>query len=151
MGTKHAILLALGLTLTQASFGASSPARVQPQTGSAQAGSRRHLHLPLVGRASWYGHAFQGKQTASGEPYNMYEMTAASKTLPLGSYAKVTNLRNRRWVLVRINDRGPYVGNRVLDLSYGAAKALSLTGTGVERVAIQPLPETQTAALLDTQ
>ena len=108
--------------------------------------------MPIIGKASWYGHDFQGKKTASGERYNMYEMTAASKTLPLGTYAKVTNLKNQRWVLVKINDRGPYVGNRVLDLSYSAAKALNLAKAGVDKVAIQPLTdsETQTVAMLDT-
>jgi rare lipoprotein A (peptidoglycan hydrolase) len=156
MGSKHAILLAAGVLWTSAGFGASDPARVQPHTGSAQAGEaaapKHRFRWPIIGRASWYGHDFQGKKTASGERYNMYEMTAASKTLPLGSYAKVTNLKNRRWVLVKINDRGPYVGDRILDLSYSAAKALSLTKQGVEKVAIQPLAESETStmAMLET-
>src|SRR5246127_5955562 len=77
-----------------------------------------------VGTASWYGSYFQGMETASGEPYNMYDMTAAHPTLPLGSFVKVTNLRNGRAVVVRVNDRGPVVDGRIIDLSYAAARAL---------------------------
>jgi rare lipoprotein A len=92
------------------------------------------------GIASWYGPGFQGRKTANGEIFNMYEMTAAHKTLPIPSYAQVTNLRNNKTVIVRINDRGPYVGNRVLDLSYAAAKTIGIKGTGkVEIKAITPL------------
>src|SRR5271169_4846229 len=75
-----------------------------------------------VGTASWYGEYFDGKPTASGEPYDMYDMTAAHLTLPMGSYVKVTNLRNGRAVVVRVNDRGPIVPGRIIDLSYGAAQ-----------------------------
>lgn len=94
------------------------------------------------GLASWYGPGFHGKKTATGEVFNMYEMTAAHKTLPIPSYAEVTNLKNHKSVIVRINDRGPYVNNRVLDLSYAAAKKIGLhsQGTGkVEIKAISPL------------
>ena len=77
-----------------------------------------------VGTASWYGETFQGKPTASGEPYEMYDMTAAHLSLPMGSYVKVTNLRNGKAVIVRVNDRGPVVPGRIIDLSYGAAQAL---------------------------
>jgi peptidoglycan lytic transglycosylase len=87
--------------------------------------------------ASWYGAEFHGKRTASGERFNMYAMTAAHKTLPLSSYAEVTNLKNHRSVIVRINDRGPYHGKRALDLSYAAAKELGIRGTG--SVQITPL------------
>jgi rare lipoprotein A len=87
--------------------------------------------------ASWYGADFHGKRTANGERFNMYAMTAAHKTLPLSSYAQVTNLKNHRSVIVRINDRGPYHGKRAMDLSYAAAKQLGITGTG--SVQIKPL------------
>jgi rare lipoprotein A len=87
--------------------------------------------------ASWYGPKFHGKRTANGERFNMYAMTAAHKTLPLSSYAEVTNLKNHRSVIVRINDRGPYHGNRAIDLSYAAAKQLGIKGTG--SVQITPL------------
>jgi rare lipoprotein A len=87
-----------------------------------------------VGTASWYGHNFQGKSTASGEPYDMYDMTAAHLTLPMGSYVKVTNLRNGKAVIVRVNDRGPIVPGRIIDLSYGAAQALQMKAHGLQRV-----------------
>jgi rare lipoprotein A len=87
-----------------------------------------------VGTASWYGENFEGKPTASGEPYNMYEMTAAHLTLPMGSYVKVTNLRNNKAVVVRVNDRGPIVPGRIIDLSYGAAQALQFRHKGLQRV-----------------
>lgn len=92
------------------------------------------------GIASWYGPGFHGRKTANGEIYNMYAMTAAHRTLPIPSYAEVTNLKTNKSVIVRINDRGPYVGNRVLDLSYAAAKKLGIQGVGkVEVKAITPL------------
>jgi rare lipoprotein A len=87
-----------------------------------------------VGTASWYGQIFHGKPTASGEPYDMYDMTAAHLTLPMGSYVKVTNLRNGRAVVVRVNDRGPIVPGRIIDLSYGAAQALQFKQRGLQRV-----------------
>ena len=77
-----------------------------------------------VGTASWYGENFHGKETASGERYNMFDMTAAHLSLPMGSYVRVTNLHNGRSVVVRINDRGPIVPGRIIDVSYGAAQAL---------------------------
>lgn len=90
---------------------------------------------------SWYGHKFHGRKTASGEKYNMYALTAAHKTLPLLSYAEVTNLKNHRSVIVRINDRGPFHGNRAMDISYAAAKELGIKGTG--SVKITPLRSAQ--------
>ena len=87
-----------------------------------------------VGTASWYGENFEGKPTASGEPYEMYDMTAAHLTLPIGSYVKVTNLRNGKSVVVRVNDRGPIVPGRIIDLSYGAAQALQIRHRGLQRV-----------------
>jgi rare lipoprotein A len=87
-----------------------------------------------VGTASWYGQIFEGKPTASGEPYDMYDMTAAHLTLPMGSYVRVTNLRNGRAVVVRVNDRGPIVPGRIIDLSYGAAQALQFKARGLQRV-----------------
>ena len=87
-----------------------------------------------VGKASWYGRIFQHKQTASGEPYDMDQLTAAHRTLPLGSWIKVTNLKNDRSVVVRINDRGPVLKNRIIDLSYSAAKMLGMGHDGVDPV-----------------
>jgi rare lipoprotein A len=100
------------------------------------------------GVASWYGDKFHGRATSSQEPYDMHAMTAAHKTLPLPTYVEVRNLRNNRSVIVRVNDRGPFVDNRIIDLSYSAAKELDLIrdGTGlVEVTAIsfdpQPAPD----------
>jgi rare lipoprotein A len=87
-----------------------------------------------IGTASWYGADFDGKPTASGEPYDMYDMTAAHLTLPLGTFVKVTNLRNGRAVVVKVNDRGPIVPGRIIDLSYGAAQALQFRKKGLQRV-----------------
>jgi rare lipoprotein A len=87
-----------------------------------------------VGTASWYGEYFVGKPTASGEPYDMYDMTAASLTIPLGTYVRVTNLRNGKAVVVRVNDRGPVVPGRIIDLSYQAAKTLQFKDRGLQRV-----------------
>jgi rare lipoprotein A len=87
-----------------------------------------------VGTASWYGEQFQGKQTASGEPFDMRDFTAAHPKLPLGTFVKVTNLRNGKAVVVRINDRGPVVDGRIIDLSYNAARALGFKERGLQTV-----------------
>ncbi len=89
-----------------------------------------------VGVASWYGPDFHGKKTANGEVYNMYDYTAAHKFLPFGTYVRVQNLDNGRWVVVRINDRGPFVKDRIIDLSYAAARAIGMIGPGTARVRI---------------
>ncbi|WP_225757515.1 septal ring lytic transglycosylase RlpA family protein [Cardiobacterium sp. Marseille-Q4385] len=91
------------------------------------------------GPASWYGNPFHGRKTANGETYNMNEMTAAHKELPLGTRVEVTNLSNGRKVVVRINDRGPFHGNRVLDLSRAAAQELGTLNAGVAQVQIRAL------------
>ena len=91
------------------------------------------------GVASWYGPDFHGKRTASGEGYDMYAMTAAHKTLPVPCYARVTNLSNGRSVIVRINDRGPFVGNRIIDLSYTAAARLDMLRNGTAFVEVRTL------------
>jgi len=91
------------------------------------------------GNASWYGKDFHGRRTANGEVYNMYGISAAHKTLPLGTRVRVTNRNNGRTVTVRINDRGPYVRGRIIDLSYGAAKALGMVDEGVVPVKVEIL------------
>ena len=100
-----------------------------------------------VGVASWYGEKFYGKKTANGETYNMYDMTAAHTTLPLPSVVKVTNLQNGKTVKVRVNDRGPFVGNRIIDLSKEAAKRLGFMNNGTAKVKVEFLPE-ETEAML---
>ncbi len=108
------------------------------------------------GIASWYGTKFHGRSTSSGEPYDMYAMTAAHKSLPLPTYVKVTNLRNGRSAIVKVNDRGPFHDNRLIDLSYAAATKLGILaeGTGLVEVraldpgapATQPQPQPQPPA-----
>ena len=102
-----------------------------------------------IGSASWYGKKFHGKETASGDDFNMFELTAAHRQLPLGTYVKVTNLHNGKWIIVRINDRGPYVGHRIMDLSYGAARMLDFH-KGVEKVRLD-LVESETVASTATK
>jgi rare lipoprotein A len=91
------------------------------------------------GIASWYGEEFQGSPTASGELYNMNALTAANRNLPLGTRVRVTNLRNRRSLVLRINDRGPFVRGRLLDVSRAAARLLGFVSSGKARVRIQVL------------
>jgi rare lipoprotein A len=107
-----------------------------------------HTGYSARGIASWYGSKFHGQRTSSGEAYDMYAMTAAHKTLPLPSYVRVTNLKNNRSVVVKVNDRGPFHDNRLIDLSYTAAWKLGITaeGTGlVEVMSIDPNAPTQSA------
>ena len=92
-----------------------------------------------TGRASWYGSQFHGRKTASGERFNMNAMTAAHRTLPFGTRVRVTNKRNGRSVVVRINDRGPFSGGRILDVSKAAANRLGLIATGTAPVTLQVL------------
>lgn len=106
------------------------------------------------GIASWYGTKFHGRRTSSGEPYDMHGMTAAHKTLPLPTYAEITNLQNGRKITVKINDRGPFHENRLIDLSYAAASKLGIlaTGTGLVKVrAITPGRTPQCGGCRDAQ
>ncbi len=104
------------------------------------------------GIASWYGKKFHGRKTSNGEIYNMYAMTAAHKTLPIPSYLQVTNLKNGKQVIVRVNDRGPFHEGRIIDLSYAAASKLGIASTGTGTVEIraiepgEPVPQTTTEA-----
>lgn len=91
------------------------------------------------GKASWYGKKFHGKKTSNGEIYNMYAISAAHKTLPLGTYVRVHNLANNKSIEVRINDRGPFIRGRIIDLSYAAAKELEVVGPGTAPVEIVAL------------
>jgi len=122
--------------------GSSTPTKSEVRT---QAGKPKAYQ---VGTASWYGDYFEGKPTASGEPYEMYDMTAAHLTLPLGSLVRVTNLRNGRAVVVRVNDRGPIVPGRIIDLSYSAAEALQFRSRGLQRVRLDVVKSTQVNAKL---
>lgn len=97
----------------------------------------------MVGTASWYGTKFHGQATANGETYDLYGMTAAHKTLPLPSYVRVTNLDNGKSVIVRVNDRGPFYSDRVIDLSFAAAKKLGYAETGTARVKVEGIDPVQ--------
>ncbi|PYP91213.1 MAG: hypothetical protein DMG65_08570 [Candidatus Angelobacter sp. Gp1-AA117] len=116
------------------------PTHPKPKTATSSTAPKPYQ----IGNASWYGKKFHGKETASGDDFNMFELTAAHRQLPLGTYVKVTNLRNGKWVIVRINDRGPYVGRRIMDLSYGAARMLDFHA-GVEKVRLD-LVQSETVA-----
>jgi rare lipoprotein A len=98
-----------------------------------------HRGFVQEGMASWYGKDFHGKSTSNGERYDMYAMTAAHKTLPLGVYVKVYNKTNGKNIIVRVNDRGPFVKGRIIDLSYAAAKKLGVDVTGTAPVRIEAL------------
>ncbi|WP_087691023.1 MULTISPECIES: septal ring lytic transglycosylase RlpA family protein [unclassified Pandoraea] len=100
-----------------------------------------------TGTASWYGKKFHGRRTATGEAFDMNELTAAHPTLPLASFVLVRNVANDKTVVVKINDRGPYTRNRIIDLSYGAAKQLDFIRSGHAKVEIRRLSRSEVAAL----
>ena len=150
----------LALILCVASLGAgaasgpnsSEAAKITSRPAVKMAGSttpkRSHKPTPYqVGTASWYGEQFQGKETASGEPFDMRDFTAAHPSLPLGTFVKITNLRNGKAVVVRINDRGPVVDGRIIDLSYNAARALGFKERGIQRVRLDLVQPTTVAML----
>jgi rare lipoprotein A len=122
---RRARLAALAAVLLAASACVGLP---PPGTGSGQ-----------VGVASWYGNEFHGRPTSSGEIFDTNDLTAAHRALPFGTYVMVSNLENDRSVVVRINDRGPFVRGRIIDLSYAAARALGLVGPGTARVRLDVL------------
>jgi rare lipoprotein A len=119
-------LVVMALGLPASANGAGAALDIQPV--------RTFKHLIEIGQASWYGLKFQGRRTATGESYDMNQMTCAHRNLPLGSWVKVTNLKNRKTVVVRVNDRGPALGDRIVDLSFAAAQAVGLRGVGKVRL-----------------
>jgi peptidoglycan lytic transglycosylase len=129
MGCTVAALLAI-TARTEASPSKSYMAAHLPSKVS------KHV-VEETGLASWYGDQFQGNPTASGETYDMNELTAASRTLPLGTKLKVTNLRNHRSLVVRVNDRGPFIHNRLLDVSKAAAWRLGFMASGLAHVRME--------------
>jgi rare lipoprotein A len=146
-------LLVVGLGAAQGPISSeASSAPTSPVPSKPEARNQTGKHQPYqVGTASWYGEYFVGKPTASGEDFDMYDMTAAHPTLPLGSYVKVTNLRNGKAVVVKVNDRGPVVPGRIIDLSYGAAQALQFENRGLQRVRLDLVkPRTQRRAVYET-
>src|SRR6202020_1424725 len=109
---------------------------VPKEAPQASTSAKRSRFAALIGKASWYGGKFNGRKTASGERFDMNAFTCAHRTLPLGSWVRVTNLHNKKSVLLRVNDRGPVPENVELDLSYAAAQVLNIVGLG--KVKIEP-------------
>jgi rare lipoprotein A len=122
-----AATLILTLGATASATDVSPDAQTKPQATPQTVKPRRWYE---IGQASWYGLKFQGRKTAAGETYDMNGLTCAHRTLPLGSWIRVTNLKNRKSVFVRVNDRGPVPESRIIDLSYGAAQRVGLLGIG---------------------
>ncbi len=144
------LLFCLGLFLMAALPGcsAAAPERYShPTLRPYQINNRTYYPIPSsygfqqAGIASWYGSDFHGRKTSNGETYNMYSMTAAHKTLPMHTVLLVRNLENNREIVVRVNDRGPFVKGRIIDLSYTAAKKLNIVGNGTARVHIVAMGE----------
>jgi rare lipoprotein A len=124
------LLLIIGVVLTTAACHKKHPARVSAPTPPKVGASE-------TGVASWYGHPYHGRQAANGETYDMETMVAAHRTLPFDTWVRVRNLNNGKEIEVRIIDRGPFVGGRVIDLSHAAAKAIDLVGPGTAPVRIE--------------
>src|SRR5437763_13767302 len=142
---KRVLSILMATLVIVASVGAAPvPDHPTPRQAKSKVSSSNRPYQ--VGNASWYGKSFHGRTTASGEDFDMFELTAGHRQLPLGSLIRVTNLHNGAWVIVRVNDRGPYVKNRILDLSYGAARMLDLH-RGIEKVRLDLVtPETVASA-----
>jgi rare lipoprotein A len=133
------ILAASACALLPTAFSLGTEPVGEPVSCPASASSTAPAPRHTIGNASWYGNQFANRPTASGEPFDPEKLTAAHRKLPLGSRVVVTNLQNGRSVLVTITDRGPYWGNRDIDLSYRAARMLGMVQRGVARVLIEPL------------
>ncbi|HEX2027518.1 MAG TPA: septal ring lytic transglycosylase RlpA family protein [Nitriliruptorales bacterium] len=130
---------AAGASIQAAPAPPGGPAQVHTPPAPTHADRTAQPPTVLEGRASWYGPGFVGDRTASGEAYDPAKLTAAHRTLALGTLVRVTNQRNGRSVVVRINDRGPYVDGRMIDLSLAAADRLAMRTSGVAPVTVQPL------------
>lgn len=102
-------------------------------------------------KASWYGPGFHGRQTANGEIYDQYELTAAHKSLKFGTLLRLTNPENKKSIIVRINDRGPYIEGRDIDLSYASAKALGIIKPGVKKLKVELVQITDSIDIIDTK
>jgi len=143
---SHQILRWLILLLSLLSFLLScAPAR-QPPSPPSPASTKGQIYHE-VGYASWYGKEFHGRRTSSGEVYDMHALTAAHRTLPLGTVVQVTNSANGRSVQVRINDRGPFVANRILDLSYRAAQEIDMAEKGLAWIRLEAWPNERELSL----
>jgi rare lipoprotein A len=138
-------LMVIVLCLFAACTGSPPPSAPQGHPKPYKVDGKWYQPIPTAGNfrqqgiASWYGKKFHGRRTSNGEIYNMYAMTAAHKTLPLGTYVRVDHLDNSKSIVVRINDRGPFVHGRIIDLSYAAAKKVGIVGPGTGRVRVTAL------------
>ncbi len=126
------LFAALVLSASANGGAALTPSTTIPQSASAKA--HRNQRWYQVGIASWYGGRFQGRTTAAGETYDMNQLTCAHPTLPMGTWLRVTNLHTRKSTYVRVNDRGPVIDGRIVDLSYAAARVIGLSGVGKVRL-----------------
>lgn len=133
----------------EASAAAMPPESAATGTPPADSGKNTKVVYKQIGEASWYGPGFQGQRTASGERFNQNQLTAAHPTLPLGTRAEITNLENGKKVTVKINDRGPFVGHRAIDLSRAAARQLDMQHDGKTTVKIAVTPEHNKPAVVD--
>ncbi|MFQ5720713.1 MAG: septal ring lytic transglycosylase RlpA family protein [Acidobacteriota bacterium] len=139
LGFPSVILILAGFALVSlAACGGRSPLRAGPPVP---------VGLARTGIASWYGPKFQGRLTASGERYDMLDLTAAHRTLPFNTYVRVTNLTNSRSLVVRINDRGPFVRGRIIDLSFASAKILGISHAGLAKVRIRVMDSSEGARI----
>jgi len=146
------ITIALSASLSGTPLSGTN-AQYNPLFNSAEAALPPIVHSKQVlfpvteGKASFYANQFHGRKTANGETFNMDKLTAAHPSLPFGTWVRVTNLRNGKDVIVRINDRGPFVKGRIIDLSIGAAKEIGLIKTGTARVKLEALSSDQLASI----
>lgn len=142
--------LLLGVSLCLHNFH-SRPLAAPPSATNFRTSGKTHSTKPVkaqmgwhqIGLASWYGSQFQGKETADGETFNMHDLTCAHRSLPLGTWVKVTNLHTHRWIVVRVNDRGPVPDTRIADLSSEAARMLGMHARGVARVRLDVIDTKQ--------
>ncbi len=147
------VLAALAVSMTLAACGAIGQKRADEPVASAPAkhgsSDAKRTAFTQTGTASWYGRELHGRKTASGDVFDMNGMTAAHRTLPLPSYVRVTNLENGRTVILRINDRGPFVGDRIIDVSAAAATKLGFAARGVAKVKVETVaPPAETVSSL---
>ena len=137
--TKKTVISLSFLLLCGLPFGCSKKkVHVSTPMGTSPGSSSQKLE-ETVGYASWYGDPYHGRRTSNGETYNKFEMTAAHRTLPFDSVVKVNNLENGKETTVRINDRGPFVKDRIIDLSYAAARSIDMVGPGTAKVRLELL------------
>jgi rare lipoprotein A len=141
--------LAAGLLVVALSVAASGSSA--PDMSSNQMHEGKTHHWLQIGKASWYGLPFQGRKTANGEKFDMNSLTCAHRQLPMGSWVRVTNLKNRKSIFVRVNDRGPLPEDRIVDLSYAAARAVGLAGLGKVKLEVLKRDDPEMAQALMAQ